>query len=83
MPSYQQWLETHKFDDLTTDLPPKKELEKMTRKHIKEKYGTKIICAANKQDITITEKDLDAIIDKAAGIEEWPDFHQNHYHIHM
>jgi len=83
MPTYKQWLETHKIEGILGDiLPCKDELEKMTRKAIIEKYGDKVRQAAKDQGIDFTDADLCELIDKAAGIEECPEPHHSHYYLH-
>lgn len=83
MPTYQQWLETHKAEGVFSEiLPPQEELEKMTRKEIKEKYAHKLLHAAKAHGIDMTDADLNDLIDKAAGCEEMPEPHHSHYHLH-
>jgi hypothetical protein len=76
MPSYDQWLESKKKMKLTDILPPQEELHKMTRKEIKEKYGHEL------HSLGLTDAELNDLIDKAAGIEDMPEPHHSHYHLH-
>ena len=81
MPS--QWIENNRIEGILGDiLPGREELEKMTCKEISEKYGPQITAAAKKHDVNLNDDDLNAIIDKACGVEDWPEFHHSHYDLH-
>lgn len=84
MPSFKEWLKHHSYRrELVKDIfPSEDELGKMTLKEIEEKYSEKIIHAAGKLGIDLTDKDVEDIICKFLGLV-YIEPHISHYHLHM
>ena len=83
MPSFKEWSKHHHHRDLIGGIiPSTNEVENMTIAQIKEKYGEKIIQAAAKLGVELTDDDIVEIICKDAGIEDIKP-HISHYHLHM
>jgi len=82
MPSFREWKKQHSVEDVSSGiLPHRDKLEKMTAHEIKKLYGDKLVHAARKLDMDLTDEDVDEIIDKASGVEEIEP-HDSHYNLH-
>ena len=83
MQTFTEWSKSHKMSELFGDiLPCRDELENMTDHEIKKLYADKLVHAARKLDMDLTDEDIDEIIDKASGVEEIEP-HRSHYDLHM
>jgi ubiquinone/menaquinone biosynthesis C-methylase UbiE len=85
MPSFQEWVKEHSIKKITHDiLPSREKLETMTTHEAKHLYKDKLIHAAHKLGIDLTDRDVSEIIWNAAGLvepEDEPDI--KHYYLHM
>lgn len=68
MPSYGEWSQHMKH--LSSGLPTMQELQKLTHKEIREKYGDKLRQAAKEKGLDVSDDDLGDIIDKLSGLGE-------------
>jgi hypothetical protein len=81
--SYREWLKHNgSFDHIVLAIVPKEEGDALTLRGIKEKFAAKILQAAQELGLDLRHEELDEILDRLFGVNEWPEFHISHYNFH-
>jgi hypothetical protein len=60
-------------------LPPLVELEQLTFDAILDKYTSTIVLAAKAIGIDLTDAEVEEIVYRVDGVEEWPEFRLERY----
>jgi hypothetical protein len=83
--TYREWLKDnpHGIQQIVlTVVPPERERVDLTLRAIKEKFGAKILQAAQEIGLDLQEEELVEILDQVLGVKEMPPFDISHYNYH-
>lgn len=85
--TYKEWAAKHGHaaakKHLRGHLPHQDELDRMTHKEIGEKFAARIKLAARDLGIDVEDADLDDLIDRVCGLDDHPEFHDDHAKLHL
>ncbi len=81
--TYSEWLEHHPAIDklVAAALPPLSELEQLTFDAILARHAATIAQATTALGITLTDAEVEHLLERLAGVKEMPPFRREHYDV--
>lgn len=79
-----EWLERHPSIDrlVAAALPPRVELERLSFDSILARYAGTVPQAANTLGLSLSDAEVEMVLERLVGVQEWPAFRREHYDLH-